>query len=56
MDIAQMNRAQLEGAIVEYQILPLDTAAQIDAALAMTNDEMRAAIQAWIEAGNECAA
>jgi hypothetical protein len=56
MDIANMTRGQLEGAIVEYRILPLDTPDQVDAALAMSDSDMRAAIQAWIEAGDECAA
>mgnify|MGYP003509275382 CR=1 FL=1 len=28
---------------------------QVDAALAMSNEAMRDAIQAWIEAGDECA-
>jgi len=56
MDIANMTRGQLEGAIVEHRILPLDTEAQLNAAMALTDDEMRAAIRAWIEAGDECAA
>lgn len=56
MDIANMTRGQLEGAIVEHRILPLDSFEQVDVALAMTDDEMRAVIQAWIEAGDECAA
>lgn len=53
MDIASMTRGQLEGAIVEYLILPLDTPEQVDAALAMNDADMRSAIQAWIEDGDE---
>lgn len=54
MDIANMTRGQLEGAIVEYRILPMDTPEQVDAALTMNDADMRSAIQAWIEAGDEC--
>lgn len=50
-----MTRADLEGAIVEYRIMPLDTPEQVDSALAMSDDEMRVVIRAWIEAGDECA-
>lgn len=54
MILASMTRADLEVAILEDDILPCD-AAGLEAIGRMTDDELRAAVQSWIEAGDECA-
>lgn len=55
-DPRTMDRADLEMAIVENDIMP--TATEADCALfSVLNDEaLRAIVIAWIEAGDECAA
>ena len=55
MNIAHMNRTELEVAILENDILPTNTKEGIAAIIAMTDDEIRAAIGAWILANDECA-
>jgi hypothetical protein len=50
MDINKMNRAELEVAILENDV-PCDPSKVIK----MTDDEVRAFLAAWIEAGDECA-
>jgi hypothetical protein len=54
-DPRTMDRADLEMAIIEHDILPTD-AAGCDAIGAMGDEELRAVVLAWIEAGDECAA
>ncbi len=55
MLLATMTRADLEVAILEDSILPCDTAADLEAIGRMTDEELRSAVQSWIEAGDECA-
>jgi len=54
-DPRTMTRADLECAVLEYSILPTD-AAGCAAVSAMGDEELRAVVLAWIEAGDECAA
>lgn len=54
MMLERMTRAELEAEILAEDILPCD-AAGIAAIERMTTDELRAAVGAWIEAGDECA-
>jgi|JI10StandDraft_1071094.scaffolds.fasta_scaffold1049023_1 hypothetical protein len=54
-DLATMTRADMECAVLEYDILPAGTAAECAAISALTDDALREAIGVWIEAGNECA-
>ena len=54
-DPRTMDRADLEWAIIEHDILPTD-AAGCDRIAAMGDEELRAVVLAWIEAGDECAA
>jgi hypothetical protein len=46
------TRAELESAVVEHDILPTD-AAGCERIVAMSTEELRAAVTAWIEAGDE---
>lgn len=52
MTVAAMTRADLEVAILEQDDLMGLTEKQIGA---MTTEELRAHVQAWVEAGDECA-
>lgn len=53
MILSAMSRTDLEVVILEEDLLPSD-AAGCAAVAAMTDDELRAVIGAWIEAGDEC--
>ncbi len=55
MILASMTRADLEVAILEDEILDVQSAAGLEAIGRMSTEELRAAVQAWIEAGDECA-
>jgi hypothetical protein len=53
MNIATMDRAALEFALIENDILPMD-AADIARVNAMSDDDLRALVAEWIAAGDEC--
>lgn len=55
MILAAMSRADLEVAILEDEILDVNSAAGLEAIGRMTDGELRAAVQAWVEAGDETA-
>ena len=54
MNANTCDRADLELAILENEILPCD-AAGLERITAMTTDQLRDAVVAWIEDGDECA-
>ena len=54
MILARMTRADLEVAILEEEILDVSSPAALEAIGRMTDAELRAAVQSWIEAGDEC--
>ncbi len=54
--LGNMNRPELEVTVLENDILPCDTAAELDVITAMTDAALRDVIHAWILAGDECAA
>lgn len=56
MIVETMSRADMECEILMSSILPCNTAADLAALSAMSDDEMRDAIRAWVAAGDECAA
>ena len=54
MMVSKMDRADLEIAIFENDILPCNDSAALEAMAALSDDELRAAVNAWVEAGDEC--
>lgn len=55
MILALASRADLEVVILEEEILDVNTPAGLEAIGRMTDVELRAAVQSWIEAGDETA-
>lgn len=53
MLINEMTRAEMECEILAENILPCSTAEELSRIQAMSDEEMRAALQAWVEAGSE---
>ena len=53
MVLEEMTRSEMEFEILVENILPCNTADELAAIAALTDDEMRERIRSWIEAGSE---
>lgn len=53
MMVEDMNRTQLEAAVIENDIVDMDNEAEIDRVLEMDTEELRGLVIDWIEAGDE---
>ena len=51
--ISDMNRAELEIAIIENDVLQLNTAEDMERVTSMDEAKLRAVLQNWIEEGSE---
>lgn len=52
-NVANMNRSDLECAILENDILPCNTALDLAKLGSMTTEQLREVVTAWILAGDE---
>lgn len=55
-NVATMNRADLECVIIEHEILPCNSTDDLAKWGAMTTEQLREAVRAWILAGDETGA
>jgi hypothetical protein len=51
--ISEMNRAELEIAIIENDVLQLNTAEDMEKISGMTEEALRGVLQNWIAEGSE---